>query len=520
MNGSRPAPSSKLRDAATRKHTASVISMSSSNYEANPVHKEIDEDQNLLNTPAVRNILGFDQRFDRVEEQELLAEMNCHWLLSIDDFKVPIDHPQGMITQMSPLNDNHMFLLVPFDEAVPDIDYRELHQIIRELTIGIYVLNQHPFLQLEANFDQSTSCQLPVAYVDTKLGQIMINTDYWLKALWHGSYFPREKRIKFTERWRQMIDVDANGIAQTKKSVFYEFMNSGLSDICKEPDYAAIFEDRPSDVMGKKDDSNSLAFGVGMTAANSGFLHGNQPASINMQEYSNMSENEIRDNLNTLKECADDVSVLMTFGLNSVRSYKNIYEIDSDYSINACVRGDNQKVDNKLLEKIKPILNNHENFLRENFEKKIEIKKNLIYLKIISFLTPFLIGLKRRMKIPDMNNLLPLMTGDDVQTERELPPLMLGSDFRTSRFVPLINQEKNSYFHLHGGIQFELETCPLSQFNLEKEYDKIASKSTEVLKSYLDSEQLQEYKIPFIIMIGVQPETLAGRYPKNRLSIQ
>lgn len=464
MSGPQLASSSRLREAVSRKQTASAISMSSSGYETNQVQKETDEDQNLLNTPAVRNILGFDQRFDRVEEQELLAEMNCHWLLSTDDFKVPIDHPQGIITQMSPMNDNSMILLVPFDESVADIDYRELHQIIRELTIGIYVLNQHPNLQLEANFDQSTSCQLPVAYVDTKLGQIMINTDYWLKALWHGSFFPREKRIKFTERWRQIMDVDANGIAQTKKPVFYEFMNSGLSDICKDPDYSVIFGGNLADKTGNKEDTNnSLTFGVGMTAENSGYLHGNQPPSINMQDYDNMSESEIRHNLETLKECIDHVSVLMTMGLNSIKAYKNVFEIDSDYTINACVRGDNQKIDNKLFEKIKPILNNHENFLRQNFEKKKEIKKNLVYLKIVSFLVPFLIGLKRRMKIPDMNNLLPLMTGDDVQTERELPPLMLGSDFKTSRFMPLINKEKNNYFHLHGGIQFELETCPLSQ---------------------------------------------------------
>jgi hypothetical protein len=47
----------------------------------------------------------------------------------------------------------------------------------------------------------------------------------------------------------------------------------------------------------------------------------------------------------------------------------------------------------------------------------------------VSFLTPIIIGLKRRMKISDINSLLSLMTGYDVQTERELPPLMLSSDF-------------------------------------------------------------------------------------------
>jgi hypothetical protein len=81
-----------------------------------------------------------------------------------------------------------MYILMPYDYTAPILDYREVHQIIRELTIGIYVLNQYPSLVLDANFDESTSCMLPCAYHDTKLGQIMINTDYWLKALWHGQF--------------------------------------------------------------------------------------------------------------------------------------------------------------------------------------------------------------------------------------------------------------------------------------------------------------------------------------------
>ena len=145
-----------------------------------------EEEQNAASQPAVRNILGFIEKYDRVEQQELLSQMTCHWLLSLEDFKLPIEHPTGLISTMSPLNDDHLMVMIPYDESTPDLDYRELHQVIRELTVGMYVLNQHPSLQLETNFDESTACQLPPAYIDTKLGQIMINTDYWLKALWHG----------------------------------------------------------------------------------------------------------------------------------------------------------------------------------------------------------------------------------------------------------------------------------------------------------------------------------------------
>ena len=156
------------------------------NNSTNATIVSVDDELNVNNQAAVRNILGFVDKYDRLEQQELLSQMTCHWLLSLEDFKIPIEHPSGLISQMQPLNDDHLLILVPYDAEMPHLDYRELHQIIRELTIGMYVLNQHPNLELETNFDESTSCQIPPAYIDTKLGQIMINTDYWLKALWHG----------------------------------------------------------------------------------------------------------------------------------------------------------------------------------------------------------------------------------------------------------------------------------------------------------------------------------------------
>lgn len=175
-------------------HKSTSFVSNTSNYGPNGTSKTDtpEDEQHLASQPAVRNILGFVEKYDRVEVQELLSQMNCHWLLSLEDFKIPIEHPHGLISQMTPLNEDHLFILAPFDSSFHSLDYREMHQIIRELTIGIYVLNQHPFLQLETNFDESTSCQLPPAYVDTRLGQIMIDTDYWLKSLWHGKIFLRQ----------------------------------------------------------------------------------------------------------------------------------------------------------------------------------------------------------------------------------------------------------------------------------------------------------------------------------------
>ena len=89
-------------------------------------------------------------------------------------------------------------------------------------------MNQIPNIALEANYDQSTACQLPPAYIDTRVGQVLVNVDYMMKALWHGAYFPREKRTKFSERWRGNLDVNSNGKPETKKPLITEFTSAGM----------------------------------------------------------------------------------------------------------------------------------------------------------------------------------------------------------------------------------------------------------------------------------------------------
>ena len=174
-----------------------------------------------------KNASAFFEKFERYDCQELLARASTHWMLSTDDFKYPTEAPSGLISQMPNITDSNIFCLIPVEDDVEQLDLREFHQIIRELTVGIYVLNQLPNIDLEANFDQSTSVQLPPAYQDTRVGNILCNVDYMMKALWHGVYFPNEKRQKFSERWRGSLDVNALGKPETKKHILTEFISAG-----------------------------------------------------------------------------------------------------------------------------------------------------------------------------------------------------------------------------------------------------------------------------------------------------
>ena len=199
LSSSREATTGRMNNATTSKRVATTTTsagLSSTHYNAHHGHNRGHQDeqsqqelmQQLNSQPSVRNIVGFIDKYDRVESQELLSQMGTHWLLSLEDVKLPIEHPYGLMSQMPPLKDDtHLLVLVACDEADFDLDYREIHQMLRDLTIGMYVLNQQPYLHLKANIDESSCCQMPPAYADTKIGQLMVNTDYWLKALWHGN---------------------------------------------------------------------------------------------------------------------------------------------------------------------------------------------------------------------------------------------------------------------------------------------------------------------------------------------
>ena len=424
---------------------AKTATINSTNFHNQPSQASGQNNEEEMSQPSAQYIMGLiEKNYEKIEQAELLATLPSNWLLSPE--QAQIDHPPGIITQMAPINDNHIIILMPYDETLPSLDYRVLHQIVRDLTIGIYALNQHPNLVLDANFDESTSCTMPPAYINTKLGQIMINTDYWLKALWHGAYFPRDKRMRFNDNWKLSFGL-TDGMPNTKKDILEEFIQAGLQDTNKDPEYANAYDE----------------------------------LEIEEEHYfKGMTENEVKEELNFFMSNVDDLGLQITMYLNQVKQYKNLFEIDSDYFLNACIKTTINQIDNVKFERLKRRLNRQESFLRKNFAKKKEIRSNLNLLKLVSFLVPLMVGLKKRMKVPDLNNLLPFMSGDETKTERELPPLLIPPEFKCKLFdfnsqkassskITTNNDEKShhnrlKYCHLHGGIQFELET-PIIQMN-------------------------------------------------------
>ncbi|KAL6484349.1 hypothetical protein MHYP_G00063940 [Metynnis hypsauchen] len=407
---------------------------------------------------AQRDASAFFEKYNWREVQELLSLTTHSWLFSPDDFALPVDAPPGVIRQMKNFSHTNAIILAPCDPSVP-LDYKVVHQIVRELTVGIYCFNQVPGISLQPNYDQSTSCQLPPAYCDTKVGQILINIDYTMKALWHGAYIPAEKRARFSELWRSSMSVDSNGIPQTKTDVFAEFLTAGLQDISDDPCYQGIYDEDTNDIDPTYD-----------------------PNSTEEQEL--------------FSQFAENILLKITSYLTSIQQHENLFTFEGTHSLSSVVRLTEDMVELGTYQRLQQRLTRHTRLVRKHLGRKVDLGLDLAYLKLIGFLVPFLVGLRKKMRIPDLSQMLPPFSEDKLKTERELPPLLLGPGFSCKHFP----YQPDQYFHLHGGIEFDVGTPELEDITKEMKmaFSTIHDQTTCFLKDLLqqDTTYRKHFPIP------------------------
>ncbi|XP_039700164.1 ankyrin and armadillo repeat-containing protein isoform X4 [Pteropus medius] len=418
-----------------------------------------DEETYLENLAVQRNASAFFEKYDRSEVQELLTTVLVSWLFGKEDARSQLDNPCGIMSQMNNVGFGTVILLTPVDPTAL-LDYREVHQIIRELAVGIYCLNQIPAISLEANYDQSSSCQLPPAYYDTRIGQILINIDYMLKALWHGIYMPKEKRARFSELWRTIMDIDPDGKPQTNKNIFAEFSSAGLIDITNDPDFSGIYDE-------------------------------------DMNEDPTYNPNWPEEKAIFMKY-AENIMLKLTFSTTQVQQCENVFIFETAYWLTNAIKYNQDYLDICTYQRLQQRLYLQKKVIQKHFEKKKEIRIGIGYLKLICFLTPFLLSLKKKMKVPYLNSLLQPFSDDKVKTERELPPFIYGRDFKCQNF----HYKEDQYFHVHGGIEFDITTPSienaLEEFknNLEKIRDCAANTFVE------DAGYKEYYSIPVMEFNG------------------
>uniref|UniRef100_A0A8C8U5Q5 Ankyrin and armadillo repeat containing n=1 Tax=Peromyscus maniculatus bairdii TaxID=230844 RepID=A0A8C8U5Q5_PERMB len=422
-----------------------------------------DEETYLENLAVQRNASAFFEKYDRSEVQELLTTALVSWLSAKEDVRSQLDIPCGLMSQINNVGFSTAILLTPVDPTA-HLDYREVHQILRELAVGIYCLNQIPSISLEANYDQSSSCQLPPAYYDTRIGQILIYIDYMLKALWHGIYMPKEKRTRFSELWRTIMDIDPDGKPQTTKDIFSEFSSAGLVDITNDPDFDGIYDE-------------------------------------DMNEDPTYDPNSPEEKAVFMKY-AENIMLKLTFSTTQVQQHENIFIFETAYWLTNAIKYNQDYLDICTYQRLQQRLYLQKKVIQKHFEKKKEIRRGIGYLKLICFLIPFLLSLKKRMKVPYLNSLLPPFSDDKVKTERELPPFIYGRDFKCQNF----DYKEHQYFHVHGGIEFDISTNPVENAldDFKKNVEKIQECAANTFAE--DSGYKEFYSVPVMEFYGKSEE--------------
>lgn len=150
------------------------------------------------------------------------------------------------------------------------------------------------------------------------------------------------------------------------------FFSKGLLDITKDPDYTNIYNKLPVEAPG---------------------------------------DTEMAEERRFFMSHADDLMIQMTLFQNKVAHYKDLFVMDSDWVVSSVVKVLDDKLDHVSYERLNSRLQLHEQLIMENLANKAEVRRQLYLLKFIAYMTPFLIGMKKRMKIPDITRLLPNLTG-------------------------------------------------------------------------------------------------------------
>ena len=396
---------------------------------------------------ASRFFENFDKTDQKVDLQHAAAYMPYDWLLgdyeTLELASLPAEVAHGLIDNLRPPDEQGRYVIAFPHAGNKPFHLQELHQIVRELTIGIYVFNQTPSVLLSPNYDQSTSVSLPSAYTNTLVGQVLISVDYYMKCLLHGAMVPIDHVGIFNERWRKLTPTDVQGISDA-------FKEAGYTKMCSDPELGEDLYVQP-----KKPFIRHPADGVDVKLAEEEL----KPRLTSEEEYT-LQERHIQRDI--FLRYLESVGVSLVVENKSIQQDGYLFVMDSEVDVYTNVLP-KEDINRDLLQRLHGYLQLQRDFIREKLELKSSIAYNLKLLKFIGFMVTLLVTLKKNHKVVDVEKLMVPMNIDRLHTERELPPVIPTQDSRWSPFI-----SEDSYTHYHGAIVFQKErrTTKLPASNL------------------------------------------------------
>jgi len=436
---------------------------------------------------------NFDKTDQKVDLQHAAAYKPYDWLLGDYDApelaSLPAEIAHGLIDNIQPADeDSRYFIALPHAGSKP-LHLQELHQVVRELTIGIYVFNQTPSVKLSPNHDHSTSVSLPSAYTNTLVGQVLVSVDYFMKCLLHGAMVPIDHVGIFMERWRKLAPTDAKGINDA-------FKEAGCTNMNNDHEFGKDLY-----AQHKIPFIRHPAYGVDTYLAEEELI----PRMTSEEEYMTQERHIQRD---IFLQYLDSIGISLVAENKSIQQHGCLFVVDSEIDVITNVLP-KEDIDKDRLQRLHSYLQLQRNFVKEKLALKSFIAHNFKLLKFINFMVTLLVTLKKNHKVVDLEKLMVPMNIDRLHTERELPPIVPTKD---SRWSPFVSEE--SYTHYHGGIVFQKERRTACM-----PPESVCVMKTQLMETALEKCNEEEFPFSAIEIDGSKYYTLhltiENYYPKS-----
>lgn len=115
---------------------------------------------------------------------------------------------------------------------------------------------------------------------------------------------------------------------------------------------------------------------------------------------------------------AENIMLKLTFSTIQVQQCENVFIFETAYWLTNAIKCNQDYLDICTYQRLQQRLYLQKKVIQKHFEKKTDLRKGIRYLKLICFLTPFLLSLKKKMKVPYLDSLLPLFSGKSITTDQ------------------------------------------------------------------------------------------------------
>uniref|UniRef100_A0A8I4A2B8 Uncharacterized protein n=1 Tax=Callithrix jacchus TaxID=9483 RepID=A0A8I4A2B8_CALJA len=108
---------------------------------------------------------------------------------------------------------------------------------------------------------------------------------------------------------------------------------------------------------------------------------------------------------------AENIVLKLTFSTTQVQQHEHVFIFETDYWLTNAIRYNQDDLDICTYQRLQQRLYLQKKIIQKHLEKKEYIRRGIGYLKLICFLIPFLLRLKKKMKVPYLNSLLQPFSG-------------------------------------------------------------------------------------------------------------